>query len=283
MEWHGKQNLVGLDALKAHELCVQAARAGGRLGVAGALWRASVASTSPHTFVMEPEGSLAGGLIAPLGSRRYARRPSARASRRSSSSRAITAPGPTDHRARTGCADEPRVETCRSWARPEYILALDEGLHGRPTPPGGETSLMMHLYPGKRRPGAPGRGPPTRGVGGRDPQTLRQHRRWQNAWRTRSLNGWPALGERMPQWDEGTLKPLHRRRGGRSSVASLRLAGQSGSPWDRLAQDRRWARQSSLTGSSLVDERFEDIERIAGRVVAQVGGGVDFPVHPQRS
>jgi hypothetical protein len=40
VEWHGEHNALGLDSLKAHALCVNAARlAGGGVGASAALWR----------------------------------------------------------------------------------------------------------------------------------------------------------------------------------------------------------------------------------------------------
>ena len=57
IEWHGRHNWVGLDAVKARELCVRAARKGGGL-VAPALYGGIGGLPEPHTFVMEAEDEL---------------------------------------------------------------------------------------------------------------------------------------------------------------------------------------------------------------------------------
>ena len=53
IEWHGVHNIVGLDAVKAHHLCVRAAQRGGGL-VAPAVFGGVGGLEQPHTWLMRP-------------------------------------------------------------------------------------------------------------------------------------------------------------------------------------------------------------------------------------
>lgn len=64
IEWHGLHNVVGVDALKAHMLCVRAAQRGGGL-VAPPVYGGIGGLDQPHTFVMEPEDDLFSLLLRP--------------------------------------------------------------------------------------------------------------------------------------------------------------------------------------------------------------------------
>ena len=57
IEWHGYHNNVGVDALKAHRLCVLAAQQSGGL-VAPSLYGGIGGLNQPHTFVMEKENKI---------------------------------------------------------------------------------------------------------------------------------------------------------------------------------------------------------------------------------
>jgi creatinine amidohydrolase len=156
---------VGVDAVKAHALCVRAAEKGGGL-VAPALYGGVGGMNEPHTFVMEPEDSVFSNLLRPWLEqlcREMAR----------DGFRAIIIL--TGH---YGAAQQIVVrETAVRMSRvlgipvlgtPEYILAMDVGYtgdHGA----WGETSLMMHLYPDTVDLSRLG-DPPHKGVGGRDPK-----------------------------------------------------------------------------------------------------------------
>jgi len=54
IEWHGVHNVLGVDAIKAHALCLRAAQKGGAwsappvFGGVGGL-------SEPHTFILDPE------------------------------------------------------------------------------------------------------------------------------------------------------------------------------------------------------------------------------------
>ncbi|NLI00614.1 MAG: creatininase family protein [Chthonomonadales bacterium] len=54
IEWHGVHNVVGLDAVKAHHLCVRAAQRSGGV-VAPPLFGGVGGLEEPYTFIIEPE------------------------------------------------------------------------------------------------------------------------------------------------------------------------------------------------------------------------------------
>ncbi len=69
IEWHGVHNVVGVDSLKAHALCVRAAQRGGGV-VSPALYGGVGGLSQPHTFVMEPENSVFSNQLRPWLDRR---------------------------------------------------------------------------------------------------------------------------------------------------------------------------------------------------------------------
>ena len=64
IEWHGLHSVVGVDALKAHALCVRAARKGGGL-VCPPLYGGVGGLKQPHTFVMDEEENIFANLTRP--------------------------------------------------------------------------------------------------------------------------------------------------------------------------------------------------------------------------
>ncbi len=165
IEWHGLHNIVGLDAVKAHHLCVRAARMGGGV-VAPPVFGGVGGLDEPHTFVMEPENDIHSVLL-----RAWVDRLCREACRQGFRGIVIL----TGH---YGAAQQMVVRGAAVQAgralgipvlgTPEYILALDEGYLGDHAA-WGETSLMMYLDPESvdlSRLGTP----PHKGVGGRDPR-----------------------------------------------------------------------------------------------------------------
>ena len=57
IEWHGLHNVVGVDAVKAHALCIRAAQKGGGL-VCPALYGGVGGLSEPHTFILDAENSV---------------------------------------------------------------------------------------------------------------------------------------------------------------------------------------------------------------------------------
>ena len=143
LEWHGRQNALGLDAVKAHALCVEAAQRFAGV-VLPPLFGGVGGVDQPHTIVMEPEPTMTSHLLEPWLS-------SLCAELVRNGFRAIIVL--TGH---YGASQQMivRETAIRQMQRldvpilgtPEYILALDAGYTGDH---GGhfETSLMMALKP----------------------------------------------------------------------------------------------------------------------------------------
>jgi creatinine amidohydrolase len=249
IEWHGIHNVVGVDAVKAHALCVRAAEKGGGL-VAPALYGGVGGMNEPHTFVMEPEDSVFSNLLRPWLEqlcREMAR----------DGFRAIIIL--TGH---YGAAQQIVVrETAVRMSRvlgipvlgtPEYILAMDvdyTGDHGA----WGETSLMMHLYPDTVDLSRLGDSP-HKGVGGRDPKeaSAKDGRLITDTIVSRLA----ILAQKMPTWDNKTLDRFI------DAEATL-VAKQLSSPRGKKAIWTAWRNIGSALrdyGKQLAEGRFEDIK-----------------------
>jgi len=199
IEWHGLHNIVGLDAVKAHHLCVRAARRGGGL-VAPPLFGGVGGLDQPHTFVMDPENDVHSLLVRPWVEKlvREAVRQGFRA--------VILLTG------HYGAAQqivirEAAVRVSRALAvpvlgTPEYFLALDAGYLGDHAA-WGETSLMLYLDPASVDLSRLGN-PPHQGVGGRDPReaTPADGKRMSEI----IIDRLAQLTKQMPKWDPATLE-----------------------------------------------------------------------------
>jgi creatinine amidohydrolase len=197
IEWHGLHNIAGLDAVKAHHLCVRAAQRGAGL-VAPSLYGGVGGLDQPHTFVIEPENDIHSVLL-----RAWLERLCREAVRQGFRAVILL----TGH---YGAAQQMVVrETAVRMSRaldvpvlgtPEYFLALDAGYLGDHAA-WGETALMMELDPESVDLSRLGNAP-HRGVGGRDPKeaTRADGRRLTEAIVSRLAK----LARRMPQWNAAT-------------------------------------------------------------------------------
>ena len=198
IEWHGLHNIVGLDAVKAHHLCVRAAQRGGGL-VAPAVFGGVGGLDQPHTFVMEPENDVHSVLV-----RAWVQKLCQEAVRQGFKAVLVL----TGHygAAQQMVIRDLAVRLSRSLGvpvlgTPEYFLALDVGYRGDHAA-WGETSLMLHLDPGSVDLSQLGN-PPHRGVGGRDP---REATRADGEKLSETIvNRLARLAQRMPRWDQATL------------------------------------------------------------------------------
>jgi len=199
IEWHGRHNVVGLDTLKAYELCIRAATRAGGL-VAPPLYGGMGGLEQPHTFVMEPEDCLTSNLVRPWLERL------GREAVRQGFQAVIMLTG------HYGAAQQivvrrVAVELTRELKKPilgtpEYFLALDENYIGDHAA-FFETSLMMYLYPGSVKLDELGE-EPHQGVGGRDPKRYanpQDGKRLAEAIIGRLV----SLAKQMPNWDEATI------------------------------------------------------------------------------
>jgi creatinine amidohydrolase len=198
IEWHGVHNVVGVDAVKAHALCVRAAQKGGGV-VSPPLYGGVGGMNEPHTFIMDPENDVFSRLLRPWLEQLC------REMARDGFKAIIILTG------HYGAAQQIVVrETAVRMSRalgipvlgtPEYWLALDEGYMGDHAA-WGETSLMMHLYPDTvdlSRLGSP----PYQGVAGRDPKdsSAEDGRRLTDTIVSRLA----TLAQKMPTWNHETL------------------------------------------------------------------------------
>jgi creatinine amidohydrolase len=200
IEWHGRHNVVGLDAVKAHELCVRAAREAGGI-VAPPLYGGMGGLDEPHTFVIEPEDSLVSNIVRPWLEQ------ACREAIRQGFKAVIMLTGhygASQQMIVRGVAVRITRELKRPiLGTPEYFLALDENYFGDHAA-FFETSLMMHLYPESVDLGQLG-DEPHQGVGGRDPKKYanpKDGKRLADAIIRRLVD----LARRMPNWDADTIR-----------------------------------------------------------------------------
>lgn len=198
VEWHGRHNVLGVDAVKAHELCRQAAVQGGGL-VHPALYGGVGGLDQPHTFIFDPENGLESRLV-----RMWLEKLIGEGARNGFKAIIVL----TGH---YGAAQQIAVrETAVRMSKvlgipvlgtPEYFLALDKEYYGDHAA-FFETSIMMHLFPGTVDLSQLGE-EPHQGVGGRDPKkfaTPEAGKVFCDAIVARLA----ALAQAMPTWDADT-------------------------------------------------------------------------------
>ena len=198
VEWHGVHNVTGVDALKAHELCVRAARQSGGL-VHPAVYGGVGGLDEPHTFVLEPEDSRSSGLLRP-----WLEALCSEAARQGFKAVVML----TGHygagqqiAVRKAAVDMSERLGIPVLGTPEYFLALDEGYHGDHAA-FFETSIMMHLFPDTVALDRLGE-EPHQGVGGRDPKKFANAadgKRFCDA----IISRLALLAKDMPAWDADT-------------------------------------------------------------------------------
>jgi len=248
IEWHGVHNVVGVDSVKAHALCVRAAQKAGGL-VAPALYGGG-GLNQPHTFVMEPENSIFSNLLRPWLEqlcREMAR----------DGFRAIIILTGHYGAAQQIVVRETAVRMSRALAipvlgTPEYMLALDVNYTGDHAA-WGETSLMMHLYPDTVDLSRLGE-PPHKGVGGRDPKesSAKDGRVITETIVSRLV----VLARNMPTWDGKRLEQFI------DAEATL-VAKQLSAPKGKESIWTAWRNIGSAMrdyGKQLAEEDFEQIK-----------------------
>ncbi|MDQ1256512.1 MAG: Creatininase family protein [Candidatus Hydrogenedentes bacterium] len=254
IEWHGRQNVCGLDAVKAHALCVRAAELGGGI-VAPPLFGGIGGLDQPCTFVIEPEESLFSNLLRPWLEAlcREAVRQGFKAvimlTGHYGASQQIAVRETAVRMTRV--LDQPILGTA------EYWMALPEGYVGDHAA-FFETSLMMHLHPDTVKLDELGQAP-HQGVHGRDPKqfaTADDGKRLAEA----IIGRLAKLSAAMPQWDEQTIDAFAAAEGA-VVTRQLAMAGRSGQVWAgwRNIGDARIAAYSDL----LAEQRFDDIVKLA--------------------
>ncbi|MHC4705689.1 MAG: creatininase family protein [Planctomycetota bacterium] len=255
IEWHGVHSVVGVDSLKAHALCVRAAQKAGGV-VCPTLYGGVGGVKQPHTFVMDPESDVFSRLLRPWLEqlcREMAR----------DGFRAIIILTGHYGAAQQIVVRETAVRMSRALGipvlgTPEYLLAIDVGYTGDHAG-WGETSLMMHLYPGSVDLSLLGE-PPHKGVGGRDPReaTAKDGKLLTDTIVSRLA----ALARKMPTWDEKKLDSFI------EAEAAL-VARQLSAPRGKGNIWTAWRNIGSAMrdyGRLLSEERFDEIKALVPRL-----------------
>ncbi|MBD3175355.1 MAG: hypothetical protein GF320_09245 [Armatimonadia bacterium] len=252
LEWHGLQNCLGVDALKAHELCRQAALAGGGV-VLPPLYGGMGGVPEPFTVCIEDEegtvsrilGNWLMALCMELG--------------RVGFKAAIIVTG------HYGATQQLIVREAATRATqrlaipvlgtPEYFLAIDAGYTGDH---GGvfETSLMMHLHPELVDLARLTGDPPYQGIGGGDAK------RESSAEYGKELSDvmvarLATLATHMPSWDEATRTAFLRAEQALLNY-QMEAAGKARNTWAAWADVNRFAPYGRL----LAEQRFAEIEAL---------------------
>ncbi len=198
IEWHGLQNMVGLDAVKAHMLCIRAAQKSGGL-VSPPLFGGIGGLNEPHTFVMEPEDEIFSTLVRP-----WIERLCREAVRQGFKAIIIL----TGHYGagqqmiiREVAVRMSRVLAVPVLGTPEYFLALDQGYTGDHAA-WGETSLMMYMAPDDVDLSRLGEAP-HQGIYGRDPKKFATREDGEKI-ATTIIDRLASLARQMPEWNAGT-------------------------------------------------------------------------------
>ncbi|HQK96049.1 MAG TPA: creatininase family protein [Armatimonadota bacterium] len=253
LEWHGYQNALGLDALKAHALCVRAARQGGGI-VLPPLYGGVGGVAEPYTVVMEPEPTFSSHLLEPWlrGILAELKRIGFRA--------AIVLTGHYGASQQIAVRETAVRESQRLaipiLGTPEYLLAMDAGYLGDH---GGrfETSLLMALHPElvdlSRLEGPP----PYRGIGGGDPKRESSADEGERVSKV-IVDRLARLARHMPRWDDTTRTAFIR---AEQALVShqLELGGRAGDAWAAWHDARRYVPY----GEWVAAERFAEIEAMA--------------------
>jgi len=254
IEWHGLHNIAGLDAVKAHHLCVRAARRGGGL-VAPPLFGGVGGLDQPHTFVIEPEDDIGSVLL-----RGWVERLCREAARQGFRAVIVL----TGHYGaaqqivvRDSAVRMSRVLGIPVLGTPEYFLALDEGYHGDHAA-WGETALMLHLDRESVDLGRLGN-PPHRGVHGRDPReaTAADGKRLAEA----IIGRLARLAAAMPTWDAAVRARFVEAEAALVS-RQMSLAASEKVLW------AAWRNIGAFSGYGglLADGKFEEIEALAAKL-----------------
>jgi creatinine amidohydrolase len=144
VEWHGEHNALGLDALKAHQLCVLAARRAGGGVVHPPLYGGMGGLDKPATVVMEGEEEWDNHLLRPWLEKLCSE------CQRQGFRAILMLTGHYGHNQQITVREVGARITERLQipvlGTPEYWLALDAGYLGDHAGIG-ETSLLMHLHP----------------------------------------------------------------------------------------------------------------------------------------
>jgi creatinine amidohydrolase len=251
VEWHGEHNALGLDALKAHALCVRAALAAGGGVVHPPLYGGMGGLDMPATVVMEPEMAWENTLLRPWLEKLLTE------FHRQGFRAVIMLTGHYGHNQQivvreTAARMSERLQI-PILGTPEYWLAHDAGYLGDHAGIG-ETSLLWYLQPDlvamDRIDGDPDYGRDGRIRDGSSPDLGQRYA-------TLIVDRLAALAQAMPGWDAATLAAFM---AAERALVSAQVRGwRRGNPWaawQKLGDERGY-------GAALVAGDFAAIDKMA--------------------
>ncbi|MCZ6678114.1 MAG: creatininase family protein [Candidatus Poribacteria bacterium] len=256
VEWHGEHNALGLDSLKAHALCVTAARQSGGI-VHPPLYGGMGGLHKPATIRMEPEDTWDNHLLRPWLEKFCGE------CHRLGFKAIIMLTGHYGHNQQivvreVGARMTERLQS-PVLGTPEYWLALDVGYLGDHAGIG-ETSLLWHLEPDlvaiERIKNDPDYGKDGHIEAGSSPELGKKYA-------DTITDRLAKLAQAMPTWDFATRSAFVRAE--RALVSAQVRGWRTDQPWAAW----RKLRTPPFTdyGRLLVAERFDEIEAFAEKLV----------------
>jgi creatinine amidohydrolase len=257
VEWHGEQNILGLDSLKAHELCMRAAEISGGL-VAPPVYGGVGGLDEPFTWIMDPENDPFSILFRPWLEKLC------RETARLGFKAIILLTGHYGAAQQIVVRDVAvrmsRLLGIPILGTPEYFLAHDEGYYGDHAA-WGETSLMMYLDPPSVDLSRLGDAP-HQGVHGQDPKTTATAADGERMAKA-IIRRLAAIGTAMPTWDAATLQRFQNAEA--ALVAKqMQRAGTDGQIWS--AWTKIGTGVFNPYGQLLAEGRFEEIEALVEKL-----------------
>ena len=257
VEWHGEHNAIGLDSLKAHQLCVMAARQAGGGVVHPPLYGGMGGLNKPATVVMEPEHTWDNHLLRPWLEKLCSE------FHRQGFKAIVMLTGHYGHNQQLVVRETAARTTERLGIPvlgiPEYWLAQDVGYRGDHAGIG-ETSLLMFLHPElvkiERIHTDPDYGRTDDIAKGASAELGKQYA-------TTIVERLAKVARSMPDWSPADMQAYAR---GERAWVSVQTDGwrRTGNAW------RAWEIQRELRlfdyGHLLSEKRFDEIERNAQTV-----------------
>jgi creatinine amidohydrolase len=255
VEWHGEHNALGLDALKAHQLCVLAARAGGGI-VHPPLYGGMGGLQMPATVEIEGEYEWENHLLRPWLEKLCSE------FLRQGFRVVIIVTGHYGHNQQIVVREVAARMTERLQipvlGTPEYWLAQDVGYLGDHAGIG-ETSLLMHLIPELSQIERVRDDPD---YGKTDAIETGSSAELGRVYAETIVARLAALAQTMPNWDAATRAAYVRAE--RSLISAMVQGWRTRHPWQ--AWDRLWSGELNQYGAYLAAADFAAIERMAARM-----------------
>ena len=255
VEWHGEHNALGLDALKAHQLCVLAAQAGGGI-VHPPLYGGMGGLDKPATVVIEGEYEWENHLLRPWLERLCSE------FQRQGFRAIIMLTGHYGHNQQIVVREVAARMTERLQiavlGTPEYWLAQDAGYLGDHAGIG-ETSLLMHLHPELSQIERIRNDPD---YGKTDAIERGSSAELGCKYTDVIVSRLAALAQAMPMWDATTRASFVRAE--RALITAQVKGWRNRHPW--AAWDKLWTGELNQYGAYLTAEDFASIEHMANEI-----------------